>query len=308
MNSEEIDVFEFPTNLGLRKKKEEVEPGVKFLPNWLRTHGFHEGINPRNIYTLSPPEYAMNMDDKAQVLNQDQVRTYALNQSELLLNSVDNKHFQLMIGGDCSILLGSAHAFRRKGNYGLFFLDGHTDFVLPEGSQTKAVAGMDLAIVAGYGPERLTNMDGLCPYFAEKNIFCVANREFDEDYLSPIHNTGVNYVDLPTLRKTGVQQVVSQFLQMVEDHHLDGFFIHFDVDALHLDLMPAVDSPSPGGLSYEELTALLVPLLSSIKAVGMEITILDPTLDRNGVYTKPFVKHMLQIFSRAKESPKSFGK
>ena len=300
MNSAEIDLFEFPTNLGLRKKNEEVEPGVKFLPDWLRSHGFYDGIKPANVFTLHSQEYAMVFDDKTQVLNHDQIKNYALGQSDLLRKTFENKHFQLMIGGDCSILLGAAHALRQKGNYGLFFLDGHTDFVLPDGSQTKAVAGMDLAIVAGHGPEELTKMSDSGPYFKEENIFCVANREMDESYLQPILNSKVNYIDLPTLRSQSPESIVSRFLEMIEDRRLDGFLIHFDVDALNLDIMPAVDSPAPDGLSYSELTELLVPLLSSTKAVGMEITILDPTLDKEGIYTKPFVEHMLGIISQAR--------
>jgi hypothetical protein len=42
--------------------------------------------------------------------------------------------------------------------------------------------------------------------------------------------------------------------------HLAGYWLHLDVDVLDPGHLPAVDSPEPGGLSPEELTALLAAL------------------------------------------------
>ena len=38
----------------------------------------------------------------------------------------------------------------------------------------------------------------------------------------------------------------------------------------------------PGGLSFDDLTALLAALVAAPSAVGMEVTILDPDLDPDG--------------------------
>jgi arginase len=63
---------------------------------------------------------------------------------------------------------------------------------------------------------------------------------------------------------------------------VDGFWIHLDVDVLDSALMPAVDSPQPDGLSYDELREMLDVAAQSPLAVGAEITIFDPDLDANG--------------------------
>ena len=63
---------------------------------------------------------------------------------------------------------------------------------------------------------------------------------------------------------------------------VDGFWIHVDADVLDAATMPAVDSPEPGGLSFDDLTALLAALVAAPSAVGMEVTILDPDLDPDG--------------------------
>jgi arginase len=46
--------------------------------------------------------------------------------------------------------------------------------------------------------------------------------------------------------------------------------------------MPAVDAPEPGGLTHEELAALLRALTASELARGMQLTIFDPDLDPDG--------------------------
>ena len=210
-------------------------------------------------------------------------------------NEIKNDTFQLILGGDCSILIGTTIALRQKGKYGLFYLDGHTDFIWPEMSGTHGAAGMDLAIVAGHGHDKLTNIHDLKPYIQEEHIYCVGNREYDVDYEKPVIESNVTYFPLNRLRQNGIQNTVQQFLQMVQQNNLAGFFIHFDVDALDDRIMPAVDSRTEDGLSYDELAEILMPLLSNKKAMGMEITILDPDLDEDGIYTREFISKMVQL-------------
>ena len=62
------------------------------------------------------------------------------------------------------------------------------------------------------------------------------------------------------------------------------------------ELMPRVDSRTEDGLWYGELKELLLPLLLSPYFAGLEITILDPTLDKEGIYLKQFVHEMTEVF------------
>jgi arginase len=300
MNGNKIYIFEFPSNLGLKKMGPEAEPGVKKLPDWLREHGFHKRVDPEAIFRLEPPEYSMDLDRDSGVRNVDKIISYAIQQSQLLDKQLDKNGFQLIIGGDCSILIGCSIALKQRGEYGLFFLDGHTDFIGPEISQTGGAAGMDLAIVTGHGHDKLTNIHGLKPYFKENNVFCVGNREYDQEYCRPILESDIGYFDLKRLRANGCANTANQFLALVQQQKLDGFFIHLDVDVLNDLIMPAVDSRERDGLTYEELSEMLQPLLSSKRAMGLEITILDPNLDKNGTYTAMFIKKFMEIMERAK--------
>lgn len=295
----DINIFEFPLNLGLTKKEHETEPGVRKLPDWLKKFGFHEKINPKNIFRLEAPDYAMDFDEETGVKNPDKIIEYAQRQSELILNNFDKSTFTIILGGDCSILIGSAIALKKLGNFGLFYLDGHTDYIPPKLSPSGGVAGMDLAIVTGLGHENLTNIDNLQPYFTEKNIFCVGNAEIDDkEYVGQILSSEIRYLDLYQFRENGFQKTAEDFLKMAEKNGLDGFFIHFDVDVLEDEIMPAVDSRMEDGINYDNLKKLLTPLIHHEKCIGIEITILDPDYDPDGFYTKPFIENLIQIINK----------
>jgi arginase len=289
-------IIEAPSNLGLKQLRD-VEPGVRKLPAWLKTHGLYDALQPQKVIYVEPPPYSMHLDEESGVRNADDIVSYSKTLSEEITTALNAAQFPLVIGGDCSILIGCALALKSIGTYGLFFIDGHTDFVLPHFSQTKAAAGMDLAIVSGNGPDRLTNINSLKPYIAEENIFAVGNRYLQNDYVKLITESAINYYDLHTLRAASIEYIAKKFLEQVESSNLDGFWIHLDVDVLDNELMPCVDSPQPGGLSYAELGHIIQALLLSPKIKGINITILDPDLDPNGTYAKIFIENFSQMLT-----------
>lgn len=289
-------IFEFPSNLGLKQLTDK-EPGVCKMPDNLRRNGFYDNFENVVIKRLDRYPYTMHLDQESKVRNGDAIRKYAIAQAEMLQDTIrENGRFALVIGGDCSILIGNTIALKEQGRYGLFFLDGHTDFAWPAISGTGGAAGMDLGIVTGHGHEKLTNIHDLNPYIHESDVWCVGNRDFDQLYIDIINESKINYIDLYQLRKKKINICVQQFLDYIDIQSLDGFWIHMDVDVLNDEVMPLVDSRSPDGLSYHELRDILSPLLVHPKIKGMNITILDPDLDNDDKYTKLFVEQMKYIF------------
>jgi arginase len=73
--------------------------------------------------------------------------------------------------------------------------------------------------------------------------------------------------------------------------------VHLDVDILDAEIMPAVDSPDPGGIDHAQLRALLQPLLASEKCVGFDIGIYDPDLDPEQVYAAELTDTLVAALS-----------
>ena len=76
---------------------------------------------------------------------------------------LDGGRFPVVLGGDCSVLLGALLARRRRGRCGLVFLDAHADFYQPEAEPAGELASMELALATGHGPAVLADLDGLRP-------------------------------------------------------------------------------------------------------------------------------------------------
>ena len=284
-----VSIVSFNSNLGLIEPAPGKEPGVKKLPEWLRKFGFFDLVDHQEEIGLEPPPYSMYLDPVSDMRNTDSIAAYAKQQALIIQDVISRKHFALVLGGDCSIIIGNALALKQLGDYRLFFIDGHTDFMWPSLSSTHGVAGMDLAIVTGYGHDKLSNIHQMAPYFKEQNVWCVGNREYDINYIAAIENTAIHYYDLNTLRQSGIPDCISSFFASLASGPADGFWVHLDVDVLDPLIMPAVDSPDPGGLSYPELNMILESLLSHPQCSGLEITILDPDRDPDGKIVQEFI-------------------
>lgn len=282
-------IIEAPSNLGLKELRQGVEPGVRLLPEALRKTGLAIDAGITHTICVPAPTYSMDIDQESGVRNAGAIAAYSEKLADRVREAVEKDIIPIVIGGDCSILIGSALGLRSTGrHYGLFAMDGHHDYMWPENSGTAGAAGMALAIVSGNGHPKLTDIRQLRPYINEEHIYAYGNRDLEPDYVQLIKGSRVHYYDLAAVREQSIHAIISRFLTMIGQSGLDGFWIHLDVDVLDNDIMPCVDSPEPGGLSYLEWEETLKPLIASRYFKGMNITILDPTMDPDNRYTRAF--------------------
>jgi len=212
---------------------------------------------------------------------------------------MQSRNFPLVLGGDCSILIGIMPALKSKGNFGLLFLDAHADFYLPDQSTTGELADMDLSIVTGRGPSILTDINNLGPYIKDRNVIHIGQRDGEEtkQYGSQeIKDSGISLFDLSAIRSKGLQRITNDITTQMESLALDGFWIHFDTDVISDDENPAVDYRLPGGLSFQEVTQLLSKLILTGKIIGMSVTIFNPALDTDGTITVKLANCLASAF------------
>jgi arginase len=276
-------VVDAPSNLGLRPPSLDTMPGCWRLPQALRRAGIVARLNATDGGEVSPPAYTPERDATG-TRNGLAIAGYSVKLADRLGDVLDAGGFPVLLGGDCSILLGAMLALRRRGRYGLAFVDGHLDFRHPGNSgQLSAVAGEDLAVVTGRGPEPLADLEGRRPLVRDADVVALGHHDPDPAWYKDVTTaTAITVVDADQIRRDGAAEAAANALAILEGRDLDGFWIHVDVDVLDREVMPAVDSPEPGGLDYQELIALLRALIASDLAVGAELTIFDPDLDRDG--------------------------
>ncbi|MPZ22911.1 MAG: arginase family protein [Dehalococcoidia bacterium] len=285
-------VLEAPSVLGLFPN------GVERLPDALLGAGLADRLDARRAGRVVPPPYDEKRDPETGVRNAASIAGYSIDLADAIGEVLDRGEFPVVLGGDCSILLGCLLALRRRGRAGLLFLDGHADFYQPEAEPNGEAASMELAFATGRGPGILSDIEGRRPLLSDEDVVVVGRRDgadAEKHGSQRIEDTQITMFDLSTVRALGAEAATTGALAQLPE----SFWIHVDADVLDDRIMPAVDYRMPGGLTWQELSTVLnaamaskrspnAPISSAVRppasrAVGIDITIFNPRLDDGGI-------------------------
>lgn len=288
-----IAVLDAPTNLGLRPPTPTSVPGCAKAPGALRDHDLLARLRARDAGCVTPARYDPgDWRPGDGVCHAREIADYSLALAERIGSIIDRGEFPVVLGGDCSVLLGSALAMHRLGEavggrIGLVFVDGHSDFRHPgNASYVGAAAGEDLALVTGRGQADLAALEGRRPYFRDIDVVVLGIRAQDE-YRLDLQAAGITTRPVPALRAEGAARTAQWAHEQLAD--CAGYWVHIDVDVLDPAVMPAVDAPDPGGIAFAELEILLAGLVDTPHCLGVELTVFDPDYDPDGSYAAEIV-------------------
>lgn len=289
----QIAVLDAPSNLGLRPPSPTTVPGCAKAPGALRDHRLLARLGARDAGCLTPPRYdpgGWRPGDG--VCQASQVAGYAIRLADRIGAILDEGEFPLVLGGDCSILLGAAVAASRwagpvGGRPGLVFVDGHSDFRHPGNAPyVGAAAGEDLALVTGRGQVELAGIENRRPYLRDGDVVVLGIRGHDE-YRMDLQAAGIAVRPVPELRAEGPARSAQWAQERLAD--CAGYWLHVDVDVLDPAVMPAVDAPDDGGIAHRELEQLIAGLVDDDACLGLELTVFDPDQDPDGGYAAEIV-------------------
>ena len=252
-------LFSAPTNLGNRPYEEDGTARCTTLgPARLRDQNLAARLGARDLGDVAAAPYRDFVRPPGGIRNEDLVLDHVRRIAAAL---EPHREFALVLGGDCSVLLGSLLGLGGGRDLGLVFIDAHADFSTAETSPSGGIAGMDLALATGRGDSALARLGRRGPLVRDERVAAVGVREGD------FEGAGIR-----------TAQTAAEALAIVGE---GPFFIHVDADVLDPAVFPYVDSPTPGRMSPRALTDLLAPLVCHPRAVGMELTIYDPRDDHD---------------------------
>jgi arginase len=278
-------IVEAPSVLGLFPK------GVERLPEALLGAGLAESLGARRAGRVEPPPYDPRRDPGTLLLNPSGIATYSVALGDAVGLVLGAGEVPVVLGGDCSILLGCLLPLRRRGRFGLFFLDGHADFYQPEAEPNGEAASMDLALATGRGLAVVADPEGLRPLVRDEDVvaFGIRDAEDAETFGSQrIVDSGIELLDLAAVRRAGTAAALERALDWLTRPELLGFWVHLDADVLDDAVMPAVDYRTPDGLTFDELATVLHAAAASGRMAGIDITIFNPALDPDGIIAAGF--------------------
>ena len=272
-----------PSSIGIRPYDHTGQPRqLARAPHLLRELGLVTRLGANDLGDVLPPPYQDFTRPPGRPRNEAAVVEYSQALAQRVAASVQPGQFTLVLGGDCSIVLGCLLGVSRQvGRAGLIYIDAHADFATPEQSQTGSVASMCLALVVGHGDSPLARLAGRIPLVRSEDVVLLGRRDAHEPSYGHAALAVSGILDLPgpELPTSDGTPGIANIVDRVGHSQMGGFWIHVDADVLDPLIMPAVDSPEPGGPTIKELAALLEGLVSHPRAIGMHLTLYDPALD-----------------------------
>jgi arginase len=301
----EIAVVGAPSSIGIRPYDDGVMRHLDRAPDVLRERGLIDRLGATDLGDVTPPPYRDYVRPPNRARNEDEVLRYSRALAERVTSATAHGRFGLVLGGDCSIVLGCLLGARRTAGdaVGLAYVDAHADFATPEESLTGSVASMCLGLATGRGHTPLARLAGRAPLVEGKHIALVGRRDATDGWYGHAALAASPILDLP--HSDAVTQdfgyLAAASLTRIASPDVRGFWIQVDADVLNPAIMPAVDSPEPGGPTAEELVQLLTPLVRHPRALGLSVTIYDPALDPDRSCARQLVSLLDTVFAAAAE-------
>ena len=115
-----------------------------------------------------------------------------------------------------------------------------------------SLAGEDLAAAVGRHWPAVADIDGLGPYFQPSDAVHAGCRDEDE-HLAEVRGLLAMTVPASVIVASSAASVAEGLGAALKQPGLEGYWLHLDVDILDPGVMPAVDSPDPGGLDPDQL-------------------------------------------------------
>jgi arginase len=214
--------------------------------------------------------------------------------------AVSRGELPLVLGGDCTLLIGSFAGLRDAGAQpGLWFVDGHADFYDGRSSPTGEAADMELAILTGHGAKGLVDIAGRPPLVRPEDVTILGHRPASagEDVAEEL---GFVPGEIDRVDATAVSEQGAAATGRKAERRLAArgrAWLHVDLDVLESELFPAVSYPQPGGLNWQDLIALVGPLAGSRALLGASIADLNPARDPDGARAAEVVDRLAPLLA-----------
>jgi arginase len=196
-------------------------------------------------------------------------------------------HVPLLIGADCSAVVGSAQALMRAhhDDIHVLYVDGDIDGVAPRADRCMSAAGMALWLATQPSPFRAE------PAVDPSRITVLG---WTNEQGSP--PLGLRSMPLADVRRLGPREAARQALAAIGPS--TAILLHVDIDVLSPQAMPAQYFPHTDGLTLAECQELLAPILADGRVRVIEISEYASLRDVAGTHVSSLIELLAAVLAR----------
>lgn len=206
----------------------------------------------------------------------------------LVAEAASHGRLPLVLAGNCNVTLGVragllAAAGPARTGLATVWLDAHGDFNTPDISETGYLDGMPLAMLTGRAfPEAWQRLGGTPS--EESLVLHAGGRDLDPKETDALTVSGLLVVSGAEIGYRGLGEALAPALDELVKRAGGGTpgarrppaMLHVDIDVVDPALAPAVQFPSPGGLTVAELLAAVEMTGGRFDLRAVSLTSFDP--------------------------------
>lgn len=220
--------------------------------------------------------------------------------AESVKDCVNSGIFPIILSGDHSNAGGTIAGLKMahpKSKLGVVWIDAHADIHSPYTSPSGNMHGMPLCAALGQDNlenkvhkldkttidywEKLKSIGKIKPKIEPENLVYIALRDYEKEEEALIKKLNIKVIPVSEVRKKGIAQVARNVFQYL--NKCDEIYISFDVDSLDSSISRGTGTPVANGLREKEAQDLLATMMQNHKVCCLEITEVNPTLDRENL-------------------------
>jgi arginase len=203
----------------------------------------------------------------------------------------------VILGGECSETVGvmAGLADVSGGKAGMIWLDAHGDFNTPGTSRSGYIGGMCLALACGMAPGLDVGTGQTPAPLAGERLVHVGSRALDPPEVTAFNNSPAKLYTAQQVKKIGAAEVAEETARHL-DNRSDWIACHLDVDVTDPTLVPAVNYPTPGGLTLEETSMIIRKVLGTGKMRVLELAAYNPSKDKGNASADRVIELLKAVF------------
>jgi arginase len=296
MTISRIGVIGIPYNVGWKGQ------GIDEAPAALRAAGLLSELASTGHQVLDVGDVECKLPERdcsnPKLLNSAQVIALCRAIAPRVSQTIRSGLFPIILGGEDGILMGIIAGLQQGLNkrIGLIYFDAHGDFNTPETTPSGLIGGMNVAMVAGRGPEELTIIFGHKPQLNEEAIVLFGTRDLDPPERVALENSKVMVLSIEQVKEIGASEAMRRALEHLKPH-VDTTYFHMDVDVLDPNDMSALIYPVPNGLTLKECASTLEVAAHSGMLCGASFMVFNARKDPSRTEAPKIVglaKHLAQ--------------
>jgi arginase len=222
-------------------------------------------------------------DTNPRLLNPYQVVAVCRAVAPRVRTACEQGYFPLILGAEDSIIMGIVEGLQQGlgETIGLIYLDAHGDFNTPETTPSGLIGGMDVAMLAGHGPDLLTNIFGHKPQLREEQIAIFGARDLDPPEREMLKESKVHLYTMDKVRELGPEHAMKEATEKLL-RTSKRIYIHIDIDVLDPKEIGATQLPVPDGLGLAECSNALRVVSQSGRLCGLAVMVFNAHKDPHG--------------------------